>query len=322
MKGRSLGNERFILSRAEENQSNILQHSQTKQACSNSSSLKHTSLFPSAGPAFSHSPYVHTHTLHMWGKSLAEWLAAVKQWGPVRVSQRVPREPLQVYGSAVPGPYSLPRGERICWMWGNKNIPRLVCTHHRFRGTTEPAHMNNRRPIQPSCWDNLSTSDTSFNLTRTSTPQKNILPPKQLSGSALPCSLPVKTQQTGSDRFLGQIPKKSFKDVFIRDYKDYKQTVSDLFSLLAIQENWFFSSHQIVFNDIYYNIFSYSLLRTNKLAWIKLVLKSNDLSVLIVGWILQNNFFYKIILHNMFIIFHFFIFFFFFFLEKSHFIQF
>ncbi len=233
MKGRSSGYERFFLSRAEENQSNILQHSQTKQACSNSSSLKHTSLFPSAGPAFSHSPYVHTHTLHMWGKSLAEWLAAVKQWGPVRVSQRVPREPLQVYGSAVPGPYSLPRGERICWMRGNKNIPRLVCTHHRFRGTTEPAHMNNRRPIQPSCWDNLSTSDTSFNLTRTPTPQKNILPPKQLSGSALPCSLPVKTQQTGSDRFLGQIPKKSFKDVFIRDYKDYKQTVSDLFSLLG-----------------------------------------------------------------------------------------
>ncbi len=205
MKGRSLGNERFILSRAEENQSNILQHSQTKQACSNSSSLKHTSLFPSAGPAFSHSPYVHTHTLHMWGKSLAKWLAAVKQWGPVRVSQRVPREPLQVYGSAVPGPYSLPRGERICWMWGNKNIPWLVCTHHRFRGTTEPAHMNNRRPIQPSCWDNLSTSDTSFNLARTPTPQKTYC--LQNNCLALLCpahflSRRSKLDQTGfSDRF-------------------------------------------------------------------------------------------------------------------------
>lgn len=154
----------------------------------------------------------------MWGKYLAKWLAAVKQWGPVRVSWGT-RGSEGLEGAAAgiwvscarlrDPPYSLPRGERICWMRGNKNIPRLVCTHHRFRGATEPAHMDNRRPIQPSCWDNLSTTGTSFNLARNHNPPfpKRKTYCLQNSWLALPCpahflSRCSKLDQTGfSDRF-------------------------------------------------------------------------------------------------------------------------
>lgn len=273
MNWRSSGNERFILSRAEENQSNRFQRSQTKQACSNSNNtpslLSNTPLsFPRRAPLFSHSPYVHTHTLHMWGKYLAKWLAAVKQWGPVRNTGlrgsrgsrcRYMGQLCQVERSSLVFPGA--RGSAECE--GIKTSPGLFALIIDSEARLSQHTWITDGLFSPAAeitWAHLALPSTS--------PGKPLQKTYCLQNSwlALPCSLPVKTQQTGSDRFLWQIPKKSFKDVFIRDYKSYKQTVSDLFTLLgeAVHENWFFSSLQIVFNDIlYYSIFFF-FLKTNK----------------------------------------------------------
>lgn len=92
---------------------------------------------------------------------------------------------------------------------GIKTSPRLVCTLYscdwRVQQTVYSAHLL-RSPEYN--WHFLQPRQG-----------KEKLPPKHWP--ALPSTLPVKTRQTRSDRFLWQIPKKSFKAVFIWDYKQF-----------------------------------------------------------------------------------------------------
>lgn len=150
------------------------------------------------------------YALHMWGKYLAKWLAAVKRRGlseggepaglkntglrrPPGSRYKYMGQPCQVERSSL----VFPRATESAECEGIKTSPGLFALFidSELR-LSQSIDVNNRQPIQSSCWDHLSTTGTSFNLAR----KKNT--PLQNSWLALPGSLPVKTQQTRSDRFL------------------------------------------------------------------------------------------------------------------------
>lgn len=195
-------------------------------------SLKHTSLFPSVGPAFFPQSllYVHMYTLHMWGKYLAKWLAAVKQRGPSEGGDsaglkntglrrswgsryRYMGQLCQVERSSL----VFPRATESAECEGIKTSPGLfalfIDSELRLSQCTD---VNNRQPIQPSCWDHLSTTGTSFNLAR----KKNT--PSKTAGWLCPAhflSRLGKLDQTGFfDRFQRSLSK-SFSSEIINSFR-------------------------------------------------------------------------------------------------------